>query len=69
MFGSFGKGEQKEDSDIDVLVEFEQDADLFDLVGRALFLEEKLSQKVDVVSKTAIRRELKESILEEVTYT
>jgi hypothetical protein len=68
VFGSIIRGEQKETSDIDVLVDFEDDADLFDLTGLALFLEEKLNQKVDVVSKRALREEIKEGILKEVTY-
>lgn len=33
IFGSLVKGEQKEGSDIDILVDFEEDADIFDLVG------------------------------------
>lgn len=66
VFGSFIRGEQSEASDIDVLVDFDEDASLFDLVGLALFLEEKLHRRVDVVSKRALRSELRESILREV---
>ncbi len=68
LFGSVIRKEQKETSDIDVLVDFEDDADLFDLIGLALFLEDKLNQKVDVVSKGALREEIKEGVLKEVTY-
>lgn len=68
LFGSFIKGEQKEDSDIDILAWFKEDADLFDLLGLNLFLEEKLAQKVDVVSGSGLRKELKKSILKEVAY-
>jgi len=68
VFGSVIRGEQKETSDIDVLVDFEDDADLFDLTGLALFLEDKLNQKVDVVSKRALKEEIKEGVLKEVTY-
>ncbi len=68
VFGSVIREEQKETSDIDVLVDFEDDADLFDLTGLALFLEDKLNQKVDVVSKGALREEIKEGVLKEVTY-
>lgn len=63
LFGSFVCGEQSEDSDIDVLVEFEEGADLFDLVGLGQYLEEILQRKVDVVPKRAIRPELRESIV------
>ena len=66
LFGSFVRGEQGRASDIDVLVDFEEEADLFDLVGLALFLEEALQQEVDVVPKSALRAELRELVLREV---
>ena len=66
LFGSFVRGEQGANSDIDVLVEFEEGADLFDLVGLGQYLEGVLQRKVDVVPKRAIRPELRESILQEV---
>lgn len=65
LFGSNVRGERKEGSDIDVLVEFEEGADLFDLVGLATFLEEELQRKVDVIPKQALREELRDSILRE----
>jgi len=68
VFGSIIRDEQKETSDIDVLVDFEDDADLFDLVGLSLFLEEKLKQKVDVVSKRALREEIRDTVLKETAY-
>lgn len=66
LFGSFVRGEQTSSSDIDVLVEFEEGADLFDLIGLANYLEESLQRKVDVVPKRALRAELRESVLREV---
>lgn len=66
LFGSFVREQQSNISDIDVLVDFEEGADLFDLVGLALFLEEELQRKVDVVPKSALRVELRESVLREV---
>ena len=66
LFGSFVREEQGGASDIDVLVDFEEGADLFDLVGLALFLEEKLQREVDVVPKRALRAELRETVLQEV---
>lgn len=66
LFGSFVRGEQKANSDIDLLVEFTEDADLFDLIGVSLFLEEELQRKVDVVPQRALRAELHESVLQEV---
>ena len=66
LFGSFVRGEQGGASDVDVLVDFEEGADLFDLVGLALFLEEELQREVDVVPKRALRTELRETVLREV---
>jgi len=66
VFGSVVRGEQKTTSDIDVLADFEDNADLFDLVGLGLFLEERLGQKVDVVPVRALRKEIKETVLKEV---
>jgi predicted nucleotidyltransferase len=66
LFGSFVRGQQSGVSDIDVLVEFEEEADLFDLTGLALFLEEELQRKVDVVSRRALRAELQQKVLAEV---
>lgn len=66
LFGSFVRGEQCTSSDIDVLVEFEEGAELFDLMGLALLLKEKLPRTVDVVPKSALRAKLRESVLREV---
>ncbi|MBM4240432.1 MAG: nucleotidyltransferase family protein [Euryarchaeota archaeon] len=66
LFGSYARGEQKEGSDVDIMVRFIEGATLFDFVGLADFLEEKLNLRVDVVSERAIRDELKDQILKEV---
>ncbi len=68
IFGSYINNEQTDDSDIDFLVEFEENADLFHYVGLTLFLEEQFNKKVDVISKPALKEELRKSILQEVIY-
>jgi predicted nucleotidyltransferase len=65
-FGSVVRGEHTQKSDIDVLVDFADDADFFDFVGLGLFHEEKLGQKVDVVPKRALRKELRDMVLKEI---
>ena len=65
LFGSVVRGEQQEASDIDVLVEFTESADMFDLIGLGLFMEEKLNRKVDVVPKRALRKEFHSTVLAE----
>jgi len=66
IFGSYARNEEKAGSDIDILVRFYEGATLFDFVGLADFLEERLNVKVDIVSERAIRQELKDQILKEV---
>ncbi len=68
IFGSYVRDEQTNQSDIDILAEFQQDADLFDFVGLSQFLEERLSCKVDVVSIDSLREELKPYVLREAIY-
>jgi len=68
IFGSFVRNEEHAQSDVDILVEFEEGANLLHLVGLALFLEERLSLPVDVVPVDTIREEIKERILKEAIY-
>ena len=68
IFGSYARGDETQDSDLDLLVDFEETADLFDLVGLSLFLEEKLNCKVDVVSQNSLREEIRPYVLGEIVY-
>jgi len=65
IFGSFVKGRQKESSDIDILVEFENPVSLLHIVSLENYLSDIIGIKVDVVPKKNIRKELKDSILKE----
>jgi len=65
LFGSCVRGEIREDSDIDILVEIEKDISLFDFVGIKLEIEEELERKVDLVEYSTIKPLLKERILKE----
>jgi len=66
LFGSFARGEQLENSDIDLLTEFDDNADLFDLIGLGLYLEEIFKRSVDIVPKKSLRAELRETVLQQV---
>jgi uncharacterized protein len=68
VFGSFVRGEQKEKSDIDVLVEFEEVPGLIEFIQIEDGLCRLLKKKVDLVRKGAIRPEIKDHILSEVVY-
>ena len=65
LFGSYVRGEQRADSDIDVLVEFDRDVSLLDVSKLQIFLTDKLRIKTDVVLKRSVREELKDIILAE----
>jgi predicted nucleotidyltransferase len=69
IFGSFARSEAKEGSDIDVLVEFESGCKTFDnFMDLKFYLEDLFSRKVDLVTIEALRPQLKENILREVSY-
>ncbi len=69
LFGSYVSDEYNEISDIDILVDFDDEADLFNFVGLSLFLEDIFKCKVDIVSKNALKEELKDEILKTVIYS
>jgi len=69
FFGSLARNEQKETSDIDVLVEFEKGAKTFDnYMNLKFFLEEVFGRKVDLVISDALKPQIRERVLEEVIY-
>ena len=62
IFGSFARNEEGEDSDIDILVTFEEAVSLFTLVRMHRELSELLNRKVDIVSEKYLHPRLKASI-------
>ena len=66
IFGSYARGDFHADSDLDLLVDFDEGTDLFDLVGLQQFLEEKLGCKIDLLSRRSLREELRTSVLDEM---
>jgi uncharacterized protein len=69
IFGSYVRNEQKEDSDIDIFIEFETEHKTFDnYIELKFFLEKILNSKVDITIRSAIREEIKENILKEAVY-
>jgi predicted nucleotidyltransferase len=66
IFGSFVRNEQRETSDVDILVEFEEVPDLLKFIEIERYLEMLLGLKVELVRKEVIRDELKPQILKEV---
>jgi len=68
IFGSYVRGEEKRDSDLDILVEFEKPIGLLKFVDLKLKLSEVLGVKVDLVMKSALKPRIGKRILEEAIY-
>ena len=66
-FGSYSRSEQKKESDIDILVSFTKPLgwEFFDLQD---LLEKELKLKVDLVSEKALKKQLRQNILNSVKY-
>ena len=65
VFGSAVRGEERENSDIDLLFDFLPGATLLDQVGLMEALSNALGRKVDVVTERALNRHLRQSVLQE----
>ena len=68
LFGSHVREQQRKRSDIDILVSFTHDIDLFDFVDLREYLEARLLGKVDLVMETALKPAIGKRILAEVEY-
>ena len=70
VFGSYCRGEQGKRSDVDILVTFIEpnDVDLLDFIGLKRFLSRKLKMKVELVKESALKRRIKDKILQETIY-
>ena len=65
VFGSVARGEADEESDIDLVVEFEPGRSLLDHAALWLELQELLGCKVDVVSDRGIKPRIRDRVLKE----
>lgn len=67
VFGSFSNGNFSEDSDIDILVEFERPIG-WKFFSLEMYLEKIFNRKIDLVTKNALKDQIKETILQQVNY-
>lgn len=67
VFGSYSRNEQRDKSDIDILVEFSKPIGL-EFVSLAFELEQILGEKVDLVSKKAVKERYMKYILKDIIY-
>jgi predicted nucleotidyltransferase len=68
LFGSYVRERQGQKSDIDILVTFNRDIDLFDFLDLREYLEGRLHSKVDLVMESALKPIIGRHILAEVEY-
>lgn len=69
VFGSFARGEESKDSDIDILVEFEAGQKTFDnYMDLKFFLEDLFGRNVDLATVQALKSQIKDDILQSVIY-
>lgn len=65
VFGSYMRGEAGSNSDLDLLVTFDQVPTLFQFVALENFLSDRLGVKVDLVMKDSLKPEIGKRILAE----
>jgi len=66
LFGSYIKGREKEKSDLDILVEFEEPISLLKFIALENYLSDSIGVKVDLVEKSALKPRIGKHILKEV---
>jgi predicted nucleotidyltransferase len=66
VFGSYARGEQREDSDLDLLVDFDAPMDLFRLGDLEEEIAHRLNVHVEMVTRPALKPYISASILREV---
>src|SRR5205085_11741752 len=70
LFGSVARGQNRPDSDIDILVEFDPAArvTIFDYVGIKEYIADLFEQPVDVINREGLKPHLRESSLQDAIY-
>lgn len=70
IFGSYAKGKAKKISDLDILIDFQKDADigLLEFIALENYLSDLLGVKVDLVMKDSLKSRIGKHILKEVAY-
>lgn len=66
IFGSYSRNEQQRDSDLDILVDFNDSVNLIELIGLEQELTELLGIKVDLVTLKSVNPSLNEYIQQDL---
>ena len=67
LFGSFSEESNNENSDIDLLVELERPIG-WKFFSLELYLEKIFDRKIDLVTKNALKNQIKDNVLKQVNY-
>ena len=59
LFGSFARDEGRDDSDVDVLVDYDGPATSKSFFGVQFYLEDLLGRRIDLVTNKALRKEFR----------
>ncbi len=68
IFGSYSRGEQNIDSDVDLLVVFERPIGFFKFIALENYLSERLGIKAELVTEDALKPLIKPAIMRNVVY-
>ena len=68
IFGSYVRGEQRPDSDLDLMVTFSQPIGFFKFIELEDYLTEKLGVRVELVTSDAIKPLIRKQVFEETIY-
>jgi uncharacterized protein len=68
IFGSYARGEQTQESDVDVLIDYDRAPTLFKLVELRDYLSSAIGLKVDIVTQNGLKPRIRERVLSEVVY-
>jgi predicted nucleotidyltransferase len=68
VFGSVSRGDAREQSDVDLLVEFARPPSFDDYLGLNLYLEDLLRRKVDLVTATSLKPAFRTKVEREAIY-
>ena len=65
VFGSAARGDDNPDSDVDILVDFEENRSLLDQAALLLDLEQLIEHKVDVATFHGLKIRIRDRVLQE----
>jgi len=68
IFGSYARGEERTESDVDILVEYYKTPDFFKFLDLEDELEKLFNKPIDLVSKPALKPLIRDQILKETIY-